>query len=142
MCLCYFLFFTCWAIFHKFLSSAEIFHLYLFQNILSGITSKCHIAWTQIRPDRTLGLIWVLTVCKDHQQATKFAASMNIHWHMNSVCSILSTIKVILGCNGAGVQHLQDDWFNSTHFFTTHSDCKYMVTNGVLQVERIKIVGE
>ena len=47
----------------------------LFQNIISGITSECQIAWVLIRPDILSGLIWVRTVCKGHQQMTKFATS-------------------------------------------------------------------
>ena len=40
------------------------FIIIFFQNILSGITD-CQTVRTQIRPDRTSGLIWVQSVCKD-----------------------------------------------------------------------------
>ena len=41
------------------LSSADFFKNLLFQNILLGKLSECQTVWIQ-------------TVCKDHQQATKF----------------------------------------------------------------------
>ena len=49
----------------------------LLQNITfkKKITPKCLTAWIQIRSDVLLGLIWVQTVCKDHQQTIKFDAS-------------------------------------------------------------------
>ena len=61
--------FACLVIFHDFfLSSAE----YYFKK---KKTPKCQTAWIQIRSDVLLGLIWVQTVCKDHQQTIKFDAS-------------------------------------------------------------------
>ena len=42
-----------------------------FQNIISGMPSECQLVLMQIRPDILLGLIWVQTVCKDHQETTK-----------------------------------------------------------------------
>ena len=62
--------FACWVIFQAFLSSADFFQNQLFQKILSGIPSECQMVWILIRPDVLSGLIWVKTVCKDHQQTT------------------------------------------------------------------------
>ena len=42
----------------------------LFRKILSGIESECQTVWIQIRPDVSLGLIWVQSVCKSYQQTT------------------------------------------------------------------------
>ena len=42
----------------------------LFQKILSGTLSECQMVWIQIRMDVLPVLIWVQTVCKDHQQMT------------------------------------------------------------------------
>ena len=48
---------------------------YFFQNIPSGITLEYQTFWIKIRPDVLLGLIWVQTVCRDHQQTTKLNPS-------------------------------------------------------------------
>ena len=45
----------------NFLSSADIFQHYFFQNILE-MTSECQTAWIQIKPGILSGLIWVQTV--------------------------------------------------------------------------------
>ena len=39
-----------------------------------NVLSECQTVWVQKRPDVLSGLIWIQTVCKDHQQTTKFAA--------------------------------------------------------------------
>ena len=59
-----------WEIVHAFSSSADFFKNQLFQQILSGIQSECQTVWTQIRPNKMLGLIWIQTVCKRYQQKT------------------------------------------------------------------------
>ena len=41
--------------FHNFLSSADFFQNLLFENILSGIPSKCQTVWTLIKPDHSSG---------------------------------------------------------------------------------------
>ena len=46
-----------------------------FQKNLSKTLSECQMVWIQIRPDVLLVLIYVQTVCKDHQQTTKSDAS-------------------------------------------------------------------
>ena len=56
------------------MSSAGIFQNYFFQVILLGIPSECKTIRIQIMPDILSGLIWVLNVCKDHQQTTNVAA--------------------------------------------------------------------
>ena len=55
-------------------SSADFFQSKLFQIILSGTPSEYQNVWTKIRTDILSVLIWVQTVCKDHQQTTKVAA--------------------------------------------------------------------
>ena len=57
--------------FSWFFSCADIFNMTFFQNIISGMPSECQLVLMQIRPDILLGLIWVQTVCKDHQETTK-----------------------------------------------------------------------
>ena len=48
----------------------RLFQDQLFRKILSGTPSECQTVWTQIRPDKMSGLIWVQTVCKSYQQMT------------------------------------------------------------------------
>ena len=43
---------------------------YFFEKNLSGIPSECQTLLTLIRPDDSLGLIWVQTVCQGYQQMT------------------------------------------------------------------------
>ena len=43
--------------------------------------------WFKIRPDILLGLIWIESVCKDHQQMAKFA-------ELNNLCILTSMQKV------------------------------------------------
>ena len=53
-----------------FLSSAGYFKNWVFQTNLSGTPSECQTVWIQIKTHIMLVLIWVQTVCKDHQQTT------------------------------------------------------------------------
>ena len=66
-------------ILHAFLLSAEFLKLLLSEN-LSGTSSKCQTDWIQIRHDILSCLIWVQTVCKDHQQTEK------CHQQVKSLC--------------------------------------------------------
>ena len=61
---------ACSVFFKAFLSSADYFQNQLFRKFLSGIPSECQMVWILIRPDVLSGLIWVKTICKDHQQTT------------------------------------------------------------------------
>ena len=57
--------------FAYFLMSVDFFFQnQLFGKIISGISSECQTVWKQNRPDISLGLIWVQTVCKGYQQTT------------------------------------------------------------------------
>ena len=49
-----------------------------FHKTISGLPSKCQKIRIKIKPDDLLGLIWVQTVCKDYQQTTKVASSIEI----------------------------------------------------------------
>ena len=40
--------------------------------------SRCQTVWIQIRPNILTGLIWVQTVCKGYQQATKVDPRANL----------------------------------------------------------------
>ena len=100
--------FAYWIIFHDLLLlSADIFKHYFSQNNLSGITSECQKAWIEIRYDVLLGLIWVQTVCKDHQQTTKHSlrAGKELLWQGNR----MSTIKDFF----LGIWYLS--WWNIWH---------------------------
>ena len=63
------------VIFHQFLSSADIFKSNFFKKFFLGTLLECQTVWVQIRPDITLCLTWVQTICKDYQQTTKVASS-------------------------------------------------------------------
>ena len=41
----------------------------LFAKVMSR-QSECQTDWIQIRPDKILGLIWIQSVCKGHEQTT------------------------------------------------------------------------
>ena len=55
------------------LSSADFIQNELLKKNISVTLSECQTVWILIRPDILSGLIWIQTVCKDHQQTTKFA---------------------------------------------------------------------
>ena len=59
-----------WVIFHAFLSSADFIKINFFVKILSGRSSECQTVRTLIRPDDSLGLIWVKTVCQSYVSLT------------------------------------------------------------------------
>ena len=68
--------FACWAIFHDLFCCLLIFlKINFLTKILSGMLSECQTVWTRIRINILSVLIWVQTVCKDHQQMARFAAS-------------------------------------------------------------------
>ena len=68
---------ACWVIFRNVFVVCRYFrnNTFFCKNIILEITPECQTAWIQIRPNILFGLIWVQTVCKDHQQTAKFAAS-------------------------------------------------------------------
>ena len=47
-----------------------VFKINFFQKILLGTRSECQTVWIQIRTDILSVLIWILTICKGHQQTT------------------------------------------------------------------------
>ena len=54
-----------------FLHTLLLCHILLFGYWNFSIPSGCQTVWTQIRPDKMSGLIWVQTVWKGYQQSTK-----------------------------------------------------------------------
>ena len=57
-----------------FVVSLSFFKINFFHKILSRTIPECKTVWIQISPDVVSGLIWVQTICKNHQQMTKFTA--------------------------------------------------------------------
>ena len=53
------------------LLAADFFQNSIFEIILSETLSECQTVWIQIRTDIGSVLIWVQTVCKALQQATR-----------------------------------------------------------------------
>ena len=89
--------------FSHFLSSADIisgvFRVLFSRKIILGVTSECQTVsikirpdtlqtvWTQIRPDRVSGLIWVQTVCKGYLQMTLANHSIMTNYRISSSLS-------------------------------------------------------
>ena len=75
--------------FHAFLSSAGFFKIIFFEKILSGIPSKCQTEMIQTRPDLSLDLIWVQSVCKGYQQTTlvdrELKGYLSVTFHTNCI---------------------------------------------------------
>ena len=73
-----------------------------FQNILSGITSRCQRDWIQIRPDILSGLIWVQSVCKSYEQTTLVGNELNTFiTFTENILFIIITLEpsIILKCS-------------------------------------------
>ena len=54
--------------------------------ILPGIPSECQTVWTLIRPDISLGLIWVQTVCQGYQQTTQVDKELTFSTNKHCCC--------------------------------------------------------
>ena len=76
-----------------YLSSGDFFQNLFFENYLPEIPPEYETVLTLIRPDDSLDLIWVQTVCQGYQQTTlvdkklKYVSCLNVKQCVCQLCA-------------------------------------------------------